>query len=447
MSNILQNSFFKTVATICCILTGMSLSAQTSGVKTVPSGNDTLSLNQIMDTVIQNYPGIKEAEEAINKADAQIGLAKSGYYPNVDASLNVSNIGPVPEIPFNGQNFKLYPNDNFDAGLNVSENIYDFGKTSSNTAFAKANKDLMEKSLATAKQKLAIRVIQNYYMLVYLQDAIKIKDEQLKVLKEHLNYVKKMKATGSGTNYDILSTQVKMSNVENQKLDITASRDVQLSVLNSLLGLPTRTFHAVKDTISVVQPDIAQDSVISYALNHRDEMEMALKKTDMASIHLDVVKAQTRPSLNFIAKGGWKNGYPFDVNKIRPNYLVGIGLKVPIFDATRLKYNIMLAKSSIESSTLESEVTKRNISSEVIENETKLLTASKKLDQSKLQLSQAKEAFNLAKTNYSAGAITNLDLLDATTNVSESELMVLRSKIDYAISIYRYKASLGEQLY
>lgn len=446
MNRILQIMSLRIIIIITCILVTVQINAQVSQTNTI-SGNDTLTLQQIMNAVIQNYPGIKAAEEAVNKADAGIGLAKSGYYPDVNASLNVSHVYPVPEIPFNGQVFQLFPNNNFDAGVNVRENIYDFGKTSSRTALAKASKDLMENSLAATKQGLAKAVIQNYYALLYLQNAVKITNEELKVLQEHLGIVKKLKATGSVTDYDILSTQVKISGVENEKLDLSASRDVQLAKLNSLLGLPAKTFHVVKDSLNATQPNISEDSVITYALAHRNEMEIAMKKVDMASMHLDVVKAQSRPSVNLIAEGGWKNGYPFDVNQIRANYLVGLGVNVPIFEGTTKKYSLSEAKSSIESSKLESEVTQRNISSEVIENETRLLTAAKKLSQTKLLLSRAQEAFKLAQTKYSTGAITNLDLLDASTNVSISELSVLKARTDYAVSIYMYKASLGEQLY
>lgn len=447
MNNRLKYTILSLILALYCGLSASSTMAQNADTNQL-SQKDTLTLQQIMDVVIQNHPAIKEAEEALNTADARIGLAKSGYYPNIDATANFSNVGPAPSltIPDMGS-FQLFPHNNYSAAVNVQQSIYDFGKTSTNIEYAKGGKELAEKSIETIKQNMAKGVIKNYYTLLYLQEAIKIKDEQLKVLESHLDFVKKKKATGSGTDYEILSTKVKISAVENQKTDLVAARDVQLSILNSLLGQPVKKFHIVKDTLTVSQPNMPDDSVVNYALQHREEMQMALKKTDLASIKLDVVKAENKPSLNFIAEGGAKNGYVPELGRIKANYVVGVGVRIPIFDATRTKYKIMQAKSSIESSTFQSEVTKRKISSEVVENETALMKDYKKLEQSKLLLSQAEEAYKLAETNYSAGAITNLDLLDATTNVSESKLMVLKSQIDYAVSIYFFDASLGERLY
>ena len=64
-----------------------------------------------------------------------------------------------------------------------------------------------------------------------------------------------------------------------------------------------------------------------------------------------------------------------------------------------------------------------------------------------MQLEQANEALSLAKASYQSGVITNLDLLDAATAVSESQLLLLKSEIDYVVNIYNLNASLGEKLY
>lgn len=95
----------------------------------------------------------------------------------------------------------------------------------------------------------------------------------------------------------------------------------------------------------------------------------------------------------------------------------------------------------------ESEFTKRNISNEVYEAEAYLLAAKKKVSQFELQLKQALKAYSLAETSFKSGVITNLDLLDANTAVSESRLNLLKSRIDYAASIYKLNAALGIRLY
>jgi Outer membrane protein len=160
-----------------------------------------------------------------------------------------------------------------------------------------------------------------------------------------------------------------------------------------------------------------------------------------------MTKLQNKPLLSFEASGGAKNGYIPDLAKFTPNYIVGLGLKVPLFDGMKNKYNLAQAQSGITSISYESELTKRNISNEVYESEALMFAAYKKVNQSELQLKQALKAYSLAEISFKSGIITNLDLLDANTSVSESSLMLLKARIDYAASVYKLKAALGERIY
>jgi outer membrane protein TolC len=129
------------------------------------------------------------------------------------------------------------------------------------------------------------------------------------------------------------------------------------------------------------------------------------------------------------------------------NYVAGVGFKYMFFDGTRTKYSLLQAKSAMQTTSLETDIAKRNISSEVTENQENIYSAMKKVEHNELQLKQAQEAFALAQTSFSAGSITNLDMLDAATSVSESKLLLLKSKIDYILNVYKLKASIGERLY
>lgn len=409
---------------------------------------DSLSLEWIIQQVVTTHPMVKSAQEDLNKADARIGLAKSGYYPNVAFSANANTVGPVPSltIPDMGT-FHFMPRNNYNATVSVQQNIYDFGKTDRNVALADESKKLTETSVEQVKQSLSIRSIQVYYTLEYLQEAIKIKEEQLRTLNEHLDFVLKRKETGSATDFEVLSTKVKISAIESQRLDLEVSREVQLSELNALLGLPAETPHVVKESIKVVQTGVPNDSMLVYAYRNRNEMLIAKEKEQLAGMKVEQVKLQNNPSLFFTANGGARNGYVPETQKIKANYVVGLGVNIPIFDATRKKYNILQASSEAESTLLETEITRRNISSDVVESETRLRTANKKIAQASLQLEQAEEALQLAEVSYEAGVITNLDLLDANTAVSESRLLLLKSRIDYVVNVYRLSASLGEKLY
>ena len=174
--------------------------------------------------------------------------------------------------------FQLYPANNYSASINLQQLVYDFGRTRQNIKLENENKAIGEQTLEQVKQKLSLLTVNNFYTLLFLQAAIKIKDEQLTALNEHLQYVEKMMATGSATEYQVLSTKVKISTVESQKVDLVAALTAQQASLNSLLGNDQFASHVVKNELSVEPPVIPSDSILSYAFHNRDEVLINEKK-------------------------------------------------------------------------------------------------------------------------------------------------------------------------
>lgn len=411
---------------------------------------DSLSLKEIIEQVVSSHPLVKNAMEALNNADARIGLAKAGYYPEADLSANFSNLWPVTKltIPDLGT-FQLFPENNYSASINYKQLIYDFGRTKQNIALENENKAIGEQTLEQVKQRLSLLTVNNFYALVYIQAAIKIKEEQLIALDEHLKYVEKMRSTGSATEYQVLATKVKISTVGSQKVDLVAALTTQQAALNSLLGNDQTRNPVVKTELSVGVPLIPTDSVLSlsFAYPKRDEVILNQKRTTLAELRYDLIKRQNKPVLNLMASGGIKNGYIPDLNELTPNYVIGMGIRIPLFDGMKTKYNLLQAKSAITSLSYESEYTKRNISNELYEAEAYMFAAEQKVTQFSLQLEQALKAYSLAETSFKSGTITNLDLLDSNTSVSESRLMLLKARIDYIVSVYKLKAAMGERIY
>lgn len=422
------------------------LVAGTAKSETLPS--DSLSLKSIIEEVTANHPAVKKAMEELNVADAKIGIAEANYLPNVDFSTSYSRIGPIAKISIPDMgSFSFVPHDNYSAAINVNQTVYDFGRTDKAVQLEKEGKELTRQTVEQVKQKLSQAVIANYYTLVFLQEAIKIKDEQLKTLKEHLDRVQKKQETGSATQYEILTTEVRISAIENQKTDLETARQVQVCQLNQLLGNSGNTAQQVRKDLTVANPDLKEDALIEAAMQNRDEMKLAREKARLAGLRLSYSGLQNKPVINAFLTGGVKDGYTPYIYDPKANFVAGFGMKVPIFDGKRSKYNVKQAESAVLSNDQDTEIARRGIVNEVVEAEANLKASAKKVAQSELQLKQAVQAYALAQAKFDAGVITNLELIEGSTAVSESRLQLLKSKIDYTGSLYKLKSAIGERLY
>jgi len=409
---------------------------------------DSLGLRTAIQQIIANYPSIKKAEQDIEAANARIGLAKSAYYPLVDVSASYARIGPVTSltIPTLGT-FTMNSADNYDMSLNYNQIIYDFGKTSKKVDLEKQNKLLSQISMEQLKQQLSLSLLNNYYSALYLQEAIKIKDEELKTLGEHLTFVEKQEATGTSTKYAVLSTQVRISATESQKTDLQTSLQVFQAQLNSFLGNPQDQKLTVKDEL--LPPEIldSNESLINTAYQQREELKAARQRAETAATRYRIAGMTNNPEFDFFASGGFKNGYIPDLNILKANYTAGLSFKLPIFDGFRVKYNRQQAQSEIKIVEQDTELARRSIANEVVENRANVDAALKKITQQEMQLKQAQQAYKLAQTSFQAGVITNLDLLDSETSLAESRLALMKSKIDYTVSLLKLKVAVGEHIY
>ena len=410
---------------------------------------DSLTLSGILNVVMNNYPTLEKAAKELDAANAKISLTKTAYLPDINFSTSYNRIGPVSSITFAGKDLELYPANVYNATISVNQNIYDFGKTAKNVALDEKNKEMVQLTTDQTKQQLSMVVMGNYYSICFLQEAIQIKDDQLNTLNQHLQFVEKKEATGSATQYDILTTKVRISVIENQKTDLQTALQVQICQLNSFLGKPQDNPLLLRQGVYVQDVRSTVDSLCNTAFANRNEMKIAHQKEEISHMRLNVIKVQNNPSLNFIANGGYKNGYfnaDFeDTGKL--NFVVGVGFKVPIFDANRSKYMRAQASISVDESQLETEIIRRNITNEVVESRANAEAALKKVKQSELQLHQAMQAYKLAEVSYQAGTITNLDLLESYTALSESKLALFKTKIDYTVNLQKLKIALGERIY
>jgi outer membrane protein TolC len=343
--------------------------------------------------------------------------------------------------------FNLYPADNYTMALNYNQTIYDFGKTSNRVNLENQNKMLSQLTVEQLKQQLSLSLLNHYYSVLYLQEAIQIKNEELKTLGEHLAFVEKQAATGTSTQYAVLSTQVRISATENQKTDLQTSLQVLQAQLNSFLGNPQEQQLAVKEELLPSTLLSTNDKLINSAYDQREELKVVRQRSEIASARYHLAGIGNNPEFNLFASGGFKNGYIPDLSVLKANYVAGVSFKLPIYDGKRVKYNQQQAQTEIKSVEQDAELARRNIANDVIENRANVDAALKKIMQQELQLKQAQQAYGLAQTSFQAGTVTNLDLLDSETALAESRLALMKSKIDYTVSLLKLKIATGEHIY
>ena len=410
------------------------------------SVKDSLTLQQAVKLALTNQPLLKQAVEDINAAEAKIKEQNSFYYPRVNGDISYTRIGPVPTIQFGGAGFTLAPNDNYDAHISASQLVYDFGKRNALVDLVKSYKLSSEDKLKLIKTNLSYQTVKVFFTILFTEKGIDVNNEQINTLKKHIELTTKKVQSGSATDFDILTTKVRVASAENQKIDLENNLNKEKIYLKNLLGWPPDKKLILSGNINADSSLFSNESLIEVAFQKRPEMKLARDVENSAVVSKQVASLTDLPSLNIIASYGFRNGYEPNLDVLRGNWAAGVNASIPIFNGNLRDAKVEEAEANLKSSSAKILELERQIRSQVEQAEADLKASKLKIKNSELQVKQARDAVSRAQVKYRDGVITNLDLIDAETSLSEAELLRLRVSYDNVINTYSLMKAIGTDI-
>lgn len=407
---------------------------------------DSLSLNEVIQNVLQNQPSLNEIEDQVHAAEARVRQAHVNYYPKVAANLNYNHINPVPSVNLgHGAVFSIAPYNNYNFNVSIDQTLYNFGRTKADIALARSRMLTTSDQSKVVKWTLSYYTAQIFYGVLFLRHSIKVENEQIATLKHDLKLVKKRQESGTATNYDLLTTKVQIATEKNRKIDLENSLNKQLINLRKLMGWKQSKLLDIKGTF---KPDTTQiQSAANLNMNKRPDFQVLKDKENVFQKQYNLARTIELPSLNAEGVAGFKDGYPSDLNKLFGNIMVGVNLRVPIFSGYISRYKQQEAKAEMQSVQAQKKNLTRNAQSQIAKAESDFSAARKKLRTAKLQITQANEQIKLARIRYENGVITSQDLLDSETKLSRARLQRLNYIYQMTLSRYDLQKALGKNIW
>ncbi len=409
-----------------------------------------LTLSKAINLATNNQPLLREAEDYVKVAQGRIQQTESSKYPQISAALSYDYIGPIPSIviPFGpGGRFDLAPANNFNEHIDVKYLIFDFNRRNEWINLLKSNKLAEQEKINLLKNRLAYRTVQAFYSVLFFRRSMRVKDEQMNDLLQHLATAKKLVETGSAISLDTLTTHVRVTAIDNQKMGIYNLLRQNEIVLKSLLNLKSNTNVDLIGGFVKSVPTIPLDSLIAVAFANREEVKLSKIGEQAANIQKNIAKLSKMPTLSAIGSYGIKNGYPDALYKMRSNWLLGLAANIPIFDGYMKKAKMETANWNVHAVENHLDVLKKTISREVQQAETNLLSSQKQLKMAREEIIGAQAAVKQARVQYKSGYVTNLSLLDAETSLTRARLSFVAGLYKITLNKYRLMEAMGLRIW
>ncbi len=375
------------------------------------------TLTNLIERALAGNPSLKVAQARLARAEAAVGGAKSADGPQVNGALDVTrerfsakSIYPPPL----GGSTQTFAN----GQVNASWEIDFFGRNRAAIEAAIGSQRAAQADVQAARVMLASNVARSYVQLGRLFEQREVAVRALKQRDETLTLIKQRVQGGLDTAVEQRQGEGALpeSRQQIEQLDeqITLTR-------HALAALTTQAPNAL-DTLTVplsaVKAVAVPAALPADLLGRRADITAARWRIEAATSDMKSAKAQFYPNINLTAFVGLQSiGLDQFVKSGAEQYGAGPAIRLPIFDAGRLRANLRVKTADLDAAIESYNGAVLDAVHDVADQLSSLGSIDRQQAQQTRAQDAAESAYDLATQRYKAGLGTYLTVLNAEASV------------------------------
>ena len=383
-------------------------------------------LNQLIAQALQSSPNLKLAEARLARAQAVTEVANAATLPQVTGAIDLTHQrytanGAVP-APLAGS-----IKDTGTAQLNASWEIDFFGKNRAALDAALGSAQAAEADTQAARVLLASNVARSYFQLARLNEQAEVASRTLAQRGETLRLVQDRVTAGLDTRLELRQSEGGLPEARLQLETLNEQIALARNALGALVGQPDAaaaikppamsTFHAAfsgsagsaAGLPAVIPADL---------LGRRADIAAARWRVEASSKDVDSARAQFYPNINLVAFAGLSSiGLGRLVDSGSQQWGIGPALRLPIFDAGRLRANLRGKSADLDAAVESYNAAVVDAVRDVADQVASSQAITRQQTEQRSAQAAAEGAYDIALQRYRAGLGTYLNVLTAETNV------------------------------
>ena len=409
-----------------------------------------LSLADCLNIALSQNASILKAR---NDLDAQYGLvvqtravvlpqlSANGQYKDTDRN-SIENFPSAPSTP----------NQNWNAGLQITQSIYQGGKLIAAVRAAKVTKEqaLAQYQTTLADTLLAVRLA--YYDILLAAEQITVNQVSVNLLQKELDDQQRRYDAGTVPHFNVLRAKVSVANARPPLIQAQNNYRIAKNNLCNLLGynLPREIWDNIPlnltDTLDSAPYPINLSDALQQALAKRPELVNLRKTEELQKLNITDAASGYKPNLQLFAGYNWFNAQftqPVEIDHDIHGWNAGAQLSWNIFDGLLTHGKVVQARALHQKSKTAVDEGARNIELEVRTAYSDFLEAQEVLESQKTVQAEAEESLREANARADAGTGTQLDVLDAENSLTQARSTEVQALHDYDAARARFERAIG----
>lgn len=399
------------------------------GADEIIQKGEVLNLQRCIEIGLMKNPSIVAAKSTVNVNESRVGQSKSNYYPQINWTGGYSRTLPVSGRSFTGSQGGTFGTgdvatssssfDQYTSSFSLSQNIYDFGRTSTQVQIQNLNYDSSKSDFENVSEQVILSVKQAYYAVVQAKYNRLVVEDTVKQTQQHLEQARGFYEVGTKPKFDVIKAEVDVSNA---KLTlIKAGNDFRIAVvnLNNAMGVPGAPEYTLSEDISFARYEITFEEALSRAYENRPDLKSIVAQRQAAEVGIDSAKTGYYPFLTGNASYNWAGE---KIDQMDKGWNVGAVISFPIFSGFLTKYQVQEAKANLNVLKANEESLRQSVFLEVEQAYLTLRAAEEAIPTAKLGVEQAQENLDIANGRYAAGVGNPIEVTDAEVSLANARL-------------------------
>jgi outer membrane protein len=412
-----------------------------------------LSLDQCLETAYKNNNTLLQLEEKINSARYKIEEARSGFFPQFSINGSYTRLGSVPEFGSPAMNFggfqipaitiKSGTENNYNLKLSYQQPLFTWGKIRNSYNISQLGLSLSQEEYRKNKQEVRFNVISLFYNTILAKELIKVREESIASLEDHLKTVQERYNKGYASEFDVLRAKVQLANAQPPLVQAKNFYQIASDNLKNLLGISLKDSVNVQGSLGFDSLVVNQSQAEEFAFQNRSELKLTREQKSIGQLALAIAKAGNRPSVLGMANFLYERPY-YSIDKWKTDWNFTLALSMPIFDGFLTRSKVNEAKSDLKQLDVAENQIQDYIKLEISQAISDLNLAKENILSQQENVKQAKESLRIAKVQYQNGLLTNLELLDTEFALTVAETNYLQALSDYLIAKAKFEKAIGK---
>lgn len=429
----------RAAAGVCAVLALVPLRAGSAQERP-----EAVTLDQAIELALRHSPQVAQAAGAVHNAESAERSAWGAFLPNLSMSSGASRssserFNPQTNTTVTGSS------DSYNAGLSASVELFTGGRRGAELRRSRTQTTASEAAFIEQRYAVILSAKRAFFDVLRADELIRVAEARVQRAQEVLDAARRRSEVGSGTQSDVLRSQLELNNARQALLQAQNQKRTATFALGRLVGADGAVDARPTTPLEPAPLAVSREELVEIVVNQAPGVRAAEAAAGAAEAMARAARAQYLPTIS--ASGGYDmfNQEPTLAGS-RKSWSLRVGLSYPIFNRFQREDNV--GRASVQAGVARTQLLdeRRAARAELERVQAALELAEQRIALTEEAVRVAAEDLRVQQERYRLGVSTILDHMTSQANLVQAEVDRIAARYDYQIARAELEALVGRDL-